>query len=299
MEYGPPPLFNQGVSARARLAFFSLLAVALIIVDARLKVLETVRLGVGVVMHPVQQVLLVPVRAAEAVSDYFTSIGALHREIDQLQRERVEQGRALADRGELAAENERLRALLGARQQVGAPGLAAQVIYESRDRFSRKLVLDRGERDGLRPGQPVIDEAGVVGQVTRVFAMSSELTLLTDKDQSIPVMLSRNGLRGVAYGGASPGTLELRFVPANADITAGDVLVTSGLDGLYPGGLPVARVVAVERAAQDQFARIALAPLAGTQSHRHLLVLLLDPEARAVPPPPPEAPKPERKGARK
>lgn len=299
MEYGPPPLFNQGVSARARLAFFSLLAVALIIVDARLKVLETVRLGVGVVMHPVQQALLVPVQAAEAVAGYFTSVTALNREIDQLHRERVELGRSLADRAELAAENERLRALLGAREQTGAPGVAAQVLYESRDRFARKLVLDRGERDGLRPGQPVVDEAGVVGQVTRVFAQSAELTLLTDKDQSIPVMLTRNGLRGVAYGGAAPGTLELRFVPANADIIAGDVLVTSGLDGLYPGGLPVARVVSVERAAQDQFARIAMAPLAGTQNHRHLLVLLLDPETRPAPPPPPEAPKPERKGTRK
>lgn len=298
MEYGPPPLFNQGLSARARLAFFSLLAVALIIVDARLKVLETVRLGVGVVMHPVHQALLVPLRAAETVGDYFTSMASLNREIDQLRRERVELGRALADRSELATENERLRALLGAREQIGAPGLAAQVLYESRDRFARKLVLDKGGRDGLKPGQPVVDEAGVVGQVTRVFAQSAELTLLTDKEQSIPVMLARNGLRGVAYGGSAPGTLELRFVPANADIAAGDVLVTSGLDGLYPGGLPVARVATVERAAQDQFARIALTPLAGTQNHRHLLVLLLDPETQPTPPPP-EAPKPERKGTRK
>jgi rod shape-determining protein MreC len=298
MEYGPPPLFNQGVSARARLAFFSLLAVALIIVDARLKVLETVRLGVGVVMHPVQQALLVPLRAAEAVGGYFTSVGALNREIDQLRRERVELGRALADRSELATENERLRALLGAREQIAAPGLAARVLYESRDRFARKLVLDKGASDGLKPGQPVVDEAGVLGQVTRVFGQSAEVTLLTDKDQSIPVMLARSGLRGVAYGGSAPGTLELRFVPANAEVVAGDVFVTSGLDGLYPGGLPVARVVAVERAAQDQFARITMAPLAGAQNHRHLLVLLLDPEARPAPPPP-EAPKPERKGTRK
>ncbi|MEF9995875.1 MAG: rod shape-determining protein MreC [Burkholderiaceae bacterium] len=296
MEYGPPPLFNQGVSARARLAFFSLLAIALIVVDARLRVLETVRVGLGVVMYPLQQALLVPVRSASAVGEYFTTIGSLTRDNETLRRERVERSRELARVPELTAENERLRLLLGARESIKLPAVVGEVMFESRDRFARKLVIDRGESDGLQPGMPVIDEAGVIGQLTRVFPGTAELTLLTDKDQSIPVLLARNGLRGVAFGGADPGTLELRFVPANADIVAGDVLVSSGLDGVYPPGLPVARVMSVQRGAQDQFARINLLPAAGVQANRHLLVLLTDPNAPAAAPPP-EPIKADRKGA--
>lgn len=299
MEYGPPPLFNQGVSARARLAFFSLLAIALIVVDARLKVLETVRVGLGVVMYPLQQALLVPVQAASAVGDYFTTVGSLNRETEMLRRERVERARELARVPELAAENERLRKLLAAREAVKLPAVLGEIQFESRDRFARKLVIDRGEADGIKPGMPVIDEAGIIGQITRVFPGAAELTLLTDKDQSVPVLLARNGLRGVAYGGAEPGSLELRFVPANADIAAGDVLVSSGIDGIYPAGLPVARVMSVERGAQDQFARITLLPAAGLQSNRHLLVLLVDPGQAHAAPPPAEPAKGERKGGRR
>lgn len=297
MEYGPPPLFNQGVSARARLAFFSLLAVALLVIDARLSVLETVRSGLAVVMHPVQQALLMPVDAARSVGNYFTTVGSLTRENEALRRERVERAREMARVPELLAENQRLRALLEARDGLKVPALLAEIRFESRDRFARKLLIDRGAGDGLLPGMPVIDEAGVVGQVTRVLPGSAEVTLLTDKDQSIPVLLERNGLRGVAYGGAEPGALELRFVPANADINAGDVLVTSGLDGVYPPGLPVARVTAVQRGAQDQFARIDLVPAGGVQANRFLLVLRTDVKAPRIEPEAP-APKPARKGGR-
>lgn len=294
MEYGPPPLFNQGVSARARLAFFSFLAIALIVIDSRIKALETVRLGVGVVLHPVQQALLVPSRIADAVADYFTSISALSRENERLKRKELENAQALLQAGELAVENARLRELLGARERVGNAALLGPVLYEARDRFARKLVLHVGGDDGVRAGAPVIDDVGVVGQVTRVFRDTSEVTLLTDKDQSIPVQIQRNGLRGVAFGGTDPGTLDLRFMAANADIVNDDLAVTSGLDGIYPPGIPVARVTRVERAAKDQFARVVMTPLAGVESHRHLLVLLVEP---AQPPPAIEAA--PRKGGRK
>lgn len=297
MEQGPPPLFNQGVSARARLAFFSFLAIALIIVDSRVKALDTIRIGVGVVLYPIQRVLLVPVDAAEAISDYFTSIGRLRREKDALQREAVERARTLQQAQSLELENAQLRRLLGAREKAERPGVLAQVLYESRDRFSRKLVLDKGSSDGLRSGQPVIDNRGVIGQITRVFPLTSELTLLTDKEQSIPVQLLRNGLRGVAYGGADAGTLDLRFMPANADIKQGDVAATSGIDGVYPAGLLVATVTKVERAEKDQFARIVMTPAAGVQNYSFLLVLQVDP---ALPTRPAEEARPEpRKGARK
>lgn len=284
MEYGPPPLFNQGVSARARLAFFSFLAIALIIVDGRVKALETIRLGVGVVLYPIQQVLLIPRDVAGRIGDYFTSVASLTRENESLKREAIERARVLQESQQLAAENAELRRLAGLRDRHGGTALIAQVLYESRDRFSHKLVLDRGTKDGVTQGSPVIDEKGIVGQVTRVFAQSAEVTLLTDREQTIPVQLLRNGLRGVAYGGVDAGTLDLRFMAVNADINQGDLVVTSGLDGIYPPGLAVATVSRIERNLKDQFARVVLVPAAGVQAHNHLLLLRAEPPSIAPPP---------------
>lgn len=297
-ESSPPPLFNQGVSARARLAFFAFLAIALIIIDSRIKALETVRVGVGVVLYPVQQALLVPGRLAEAVGDYFTSISTLQRENDALKRRQLESAQALAQAQQVERENERLRRLLGARERAGNNAILGAVIYESRDRFSHRIVLHVGTDDGVRAGSPVIDDIGVVGQVTRVFRNTSEVTLLTDKDQSIPIQIARNGLRGIAFGGSDPGTLDLRFMAANADVENGDVAVTSGLDGVYPPGLPVGKVVLVERAAKDQFARIVLIPAAGVENHTSLLVLLVNPAALPAPPLAP-ADAPVRRGGKR
>jgi rod shape-determining protein MreC len=299
MEYGPPPLFNQGVSARARLAFFSFLAIALIIIDSRIKLLETVRVGAGVVLYPVQQALLVPGRIADSVGDYFTSVTTLQRENDALKRRQVESAQALLQAEQMAQENDRLRKLLSARERTGNRAILGTVLYESRDRFSHKLVLHVGSEEGVRTGNPVIDDIGVVGQVTRVFRDTSEVTLLTDKDQSIPIQIVRNGLRGVAFGGADPGTLDLRFMAANADVENGDVAVTSGLDGIYPQGLPVGKVEIVERAAKDQFARIVLKPAAGVESHTHLLVLLVEASLRPAAPPVAHPDVPARRGAGK
>jgi rod shape-determining protein MreC len=277
MDYGPPPLFNQGVSARARLAFFSFLAIAMIVIDSRIRVLETVRVGVGVVLYPVQQVLLLPSRAFDAVDDHFASISTLQRENERLKQAELANAQVLQQARELAVENERLRRLLGARERLPNASMLASVLYETRDRYSRKIVLHAGSNEGLRPGSPVIDDLGVVGQVTRVFRDTSEVTLLTDKDQTIPVQILRNGLRGVAFGGVEPGTLDLRFMAPNADIVKDDLAVTSGLDGVYPPGLAVARVERIERATTDQFAHVVMRPLAGVESHSQLLVLLTEP----------------------
>lgn len=277
---GPPPLFNQGVSARARLAFFSILAVALIVVDSRVKVLETLRLGLGVVLYPLQQVMLLPGEAASRIGDYFSSVDRLSRENEALRRDAVARAQQLAGADYLQHENQQLRALLGVRDRSGADGLVAEVLYESRDKYSRRLTIDKGSADRLRPGLPVVDAIGVVGQVTRVFPASAEVTLITDKDQTIPVQIVRNGLRGVAYGGIDPGTLDLRFMANNADIAQGDVAVTSGLDGVYPAGLPVGRVERIERDVRDQFARVVLTTAAGVHSNVYLLVLRVTPAGR-------------------
>ena len=187
-----------------------------------------------------------------------------------------------------------LRRLLDAQERLPIKSGVAEILYAGRDPFSRKVVIDKGSQNGILAGQPVIDDIGVIGQVTRVYLLMSEVTLLSDKDQAIPLQVQRNGLRAVAYGGAEGGMLDLRFMAANADIRNGDTLVTSGIDGTYPPGLPVATVARIERDAAYAFAKIFLTPTAGTDRYREVLVL--SSEAKA--PPPAEAEKPAQKPSR-
>jgi rod shape-determining protein MreC len=162
--------------------------------------------------------------------------------------------------------------------------MMTDILYDARDPATHKVVLDRGMRSGVTLGLPVIDNLGVVGQVTRVFPFTSEVTLLTDKEQAIPVQVLRSGLRSVAYGRGQGGVLDLRFVAPNADIQVGDVLVTSGLDGMYPAGLAVAKVIQVENVGQGAFGRVVCQPLAGIDRNRQLLIVM---SREAKPPRPP------------
>ena len=204
MEYGPPPLFNQGVSARARLAFFSFLAILLIVIDARVNALDTIRIGVGVMLYPLQRVLLWPRDALASAGRYLVTVGNLTQENAQLRESATERAARLLQDEQLRLENAHLRQLLALRERTSAKTQSVQLLYEPRDRFTHKLVIDRGSSDGLRAGNPVIDEQGVVGQITRVFPMVSEVTVLTERDQSIPVEVVRNALRCVAFGGSEP-----------------------------------------------------------------------------------------------
>jgi rod shape-determining protein MreC len=177
---------------------------------------------------------------------------------------------------QFSAENTHLRKLLESRARIPAKAVMSEILYDTRDLFTHKIVLDHGTQHGVALGQPVIDDIGVVGQVTRVYLLTSEVTLLTDKDQAIPIQVVRNGLRSVAYGRGQSGLLDLRFMAANADIQMGDILVTSGIDGVYPAGLSVAKVVRVENSAAGVFGRIVCQPLAGIDRNKQLLILLTD-----------------------
>jgi rod shape-determining protein MreC len=274
MEYSPPPLFKQGASARAKVIVFSVLALVLLVVDSRMRTLSVVRQAVGTVLYPLEAVAMMPRDAIYFVGGYFTSLSELKRENAQLRTQQTVDARALQQGQQLQAENAQLRSLLGTSQQLPVKSILAEILYDTRDAFTRKIVLDRGSKHGVVAGQPVIDHAGVVGQVTRVFPFTSEVTLLTDKDQTIPVQVVRSGLRSVTYGRGQSNTLDLRFMPANADIQKGDVLVTSGIDGVYPAGLAVAKVVQVDTKSADAFARILCEPIAGVNRNRQLLILL-------------------------
>ncbi|QDZ29204.1 rod shape-determining protein MreC [Noviherbaspirillum sp. UKPF54] len=276
MEYSPPPLFKQGASARAKVVFFSLIALILLVADSRMRSLTAIRQFVGTVLYPLQVVALLPRDAAYVVGDYFTSLSALEKENKKLKQQQVANAQTLQQVQQLSAENEQLRRLLAANERVPVKSVMSEILYDARDAFTRKIVLDRGSQHGIKPGQPVIDDVGVVGQVTRVFPFTSEVTLLTDKDQAIPVQVVRSGLRSVAYGQGHSGVLDLRFMPTNVDIKSGDVLVTSGIDGVYPAGLAVAKVSNVESKSSDAFARITCQPAAGIDRNRQLLILLTD-----------------------
>jgi rod shape-determining protein MreC len=287
MEYSPPPLFKQGAPARVKVTVFALVSIALLVVDARLHALNAVRQVAATVLYPLQMAALVPRDAMSGMGDYFSSIAALQKEVRELKSQQVAQAQAMQQAQLQMAENAQLRRLMEAREHLPVHSMMSEILYDARDPSTRRVVLDRGARAGVKLGLPVIDNAGVVGQVTRVFPFTSEVTLLTDKEQAIPVQVLRSGLRSVAYGRGLSGMLDLRFVAPNADIQVGDVLVTSGLDGMYPAGLAVAKVVQVENVAQGAFGRVICQPLAGIDRHRQLLVVMSDQPAT---PRPPEAP---------
>src|SRR5262249_43074727 len=163
----------------------------------------------------------------------------------------------------LRAENEQLRRLLDARERIPRPATLAEILYQGRDPFARKVIIDKGSQQGIEAGQAVIDDVGVIGQVTRVHPLLAEVTLVTDKEQRTPVEVVRNGLRAVVYGGGDKGTLDLSYSAANTDVQVDDRLVTSGLDGTYPPGLPVAMVTKVERDAASSTAKISAPPHPG------------------------------------
>lgn len=299
MDYSPPPLFKQGTSAVARLVIFVTIALALLIVDARFNALSVARQVAATVLMPVERVVLVPRDMVRGVVDYAQSSTTLATENRDLRHNAVQQAEAAVRQAQLEAENNQLRKLLSLTQRSATPVTPVEILYDARDPYSQRIVIDRGSQQGLRAGYPVIDERGVVGQITRVSPFQSEVTLLTDKDQAIPVQVVRNGLRSVAFGGSRAGLLDLRFMAASADLQQGDLLVTSGLDGTYPPGLPVAKIVQIERKADTAFSRVYCEPVAGVRSHRQLLVVRY--EANLPPRPADEpAPKSDRaeRGAR-
>ncbi|MEG1770650.1 MAG: rod shape-determining protein MreC [Comamonas sp.] len=271
-----PSLFRQGPSLLSQLAFYSALALFLMVADARFKLTEPVRQVVASVLYPVQWLVIQPVALIHQGTEYMQSMEqaqAQARAADQ-RLVQVAQSAHLAE--QLLDENLHLRALLALREHLASPGQAAEVVHDTPDPYTRRVVIDRGQTSGIALGSPVLDANGVLGQVTRVYALRSEVTLLIDRDQAIPVFNPRTGARSVAYGDPSPGgggNIELRFVPSNADVVDGDLLTTSGVDGVYPAGIPVARVLRVEHRADSAFSRIYCEPMARVQQARHVLVL--------------------------
>jgi len=282
MDYQPPPFFSRGPAPLVRLVFFVSLAVLLMVLDTRFRAAESLRQGVAFIVYPLQRIALVPLELFRAAGGYFTTQVSLIRENQSLKTKQLRVADDLLTLEAVRAENAQLRRLLEARERVPRHATLAEILYATREPFSRKVVIDKGSQQGIEAGQAVIDNVGVIGQVTRVYPLLAEVTLVTDKDQRTPVQILRNGLRAIVFGGGNAGTLELSYMTANADIQSDDILVTSGIDATYPPGLPVARVSRIERDSAYSFAKITCVPIAGTDLNRQVVVLSQD---RALPPP--------------
>ncbi len=271
----PPPFFRQGPSALSKLVFFGVLAILLMVADTRFRVAQPLRASIATALYPLQWLVLRPVVWSRDAIQHFETINTSQTNEAAAQYRLGLQSQRAQQVEQLTLENTRLRALLGLRDRLNSPALAAQVLYDAADPFTRKVVINKGSLAAVQAGAPVLDEAGILGQVTRVYPLVSEVTLLTDRNLAIPVLNVRSGVRGMVFGDSagSGGTLEIRFMDAHVDMQAGDLLTTSGVDGVYPPGLPVARVTNIERRADSVFARISCTPVAHAAGSLHVLVL--------------------------
>ena len=279
-------VYNRGPSQAARLVFFAVLSLFLMFVDARYKYLESTRSALSVLVSPIQRLATLPGSLLQQTGEFFVTQSSLLTENKTL-RNRLEQDAAqLVQFQSLLQENQHLRNLMALQQRYQFTSQFAEIVYAERDIFKRKVLISKGSTDNIQAGQVVMDDKGIVGQITRVYPWLSEVTLITEKDQAVPVQVQRSGLRSIAFGAGDTSQMALRYMPVSTDIQNGDLLVTSGLDGVYPPGIPVAKVDKIERDAAYPFARITCTPVGGVDKHRHLLILSALPKL-------PERPEPE------
>ena len=282
MPFGPvesttPSRLHQRASARARLYLYVALGLFLIVADARFEVARPLRAGLATALYPVQWLLLQPIRLVHDARVSVQTLAQLQTSEREARERLAEQSTQALLAQQLIDENQQLRKLLGLQQRLAATGQVAEVLYLSIDAFSRKVIIGKGGLQGIEAGAPVLDERGVLGQVTRVYPLLAEVTLLVDRAQAIPVLNTRTRARSIAYGQPATGgdgdVLELRFMAGNSDVEPGDRLVTSGGDGVYPAGLPVATVERIDRRADAAFSHIQSTPAARIAGVRYLMVL--------------------------
>jgi rod shape-determining protein MreC len=243
--------------------------------DHRLQISQPLRAGVAFALSPLQWLSLQPARLWDVMGNYLSGVESARDAALSYEARTIAQAQRLQQVEQLSLENTNLRQLLELRSSIAGPSKAVEVLYDTADPYSRRVVVDRGQLAGIVTGSAVIDAAGVVGQVTRVYPLVSEVTLLTDRQQNIPVINARSGSRHVASGSpmSAGGPIELKFVPSGTDMQKGDLLTTSGIDGVYPPGLHVGRISQIDRRVDASFATVLAEPTA-IERGRHLLVLL-------------------------
>ena len=276
-----PAFFVRGPSSFSRMVFFCALSVSIMAIDARLNYLSQVRQAFIAALHPLEVVANAPSEWTRDMKKYFSEHNQLVQENYALKQQAFEHQVMLQRLNTIQAENEHLRTLLNGNIPIQPKAILGEISHMGRDPFTHTVVVNRGSQHNIKAGQAVVDSKGVIGQVTRVYPFTSEVTLITDKELSIPIQIERNQLRAIAFGEGN-NTLDIPYLPTNVDIKVGDKLVTSGIDGVYPAGLAVATVTAIQQNPQSPFAKIISTPVAEVNNHLQLLLLAL-PEAKETP----------------
>ena len=262
LDRTPPPFFRQGPSALTKLTFCSALALLLMVADTRFELTQPLRAAAAAALHPLQRALLVPVEAAAAAADYFAGLSQARAREEQARAELARQSERVARADQLVVENQRLRDLLGLRPGLDVRSQAAQILYEAPDPYSRKVIIDRGSSQGVRLALTGDQRGRRAGAGDPCLSARPPRSRCSSTRTPRSRSSTPTRARSAAFGGAAAqaGGMELRFMAANADVQVGDKLHTSGIDGVYPAGLPVAQVVAVDRKVDSGFARILLKP---------------------------------------
>ncbi|MES2205763.1 MAG: rod shape-determining protein MreC [Pseudomonadota bacterium] len=270
-----PVFTKRGWMPIWRLGIAVTLSFVLMTIDARLKYLNIVRQALATLAFPIQKAASVPETKLWFFGQWFSLQRTLIEQNQNLQAELLKSGTLRSQLEGTQTENEHLRALLGLRPKYSETSIPATFLYRSKIPTEQKIIIDQGEAEGIKVSQAVIDSEGVLGQITQVSRLVSEVTLITDADYAVPVKVLRTNQFGVVYGKGLGHPLELRFATQDMDLKQGDRLVTSGIDGIYPENLPVAVIQRIERKTDTMFMRVECAPLAKINQHKHMLVFAL------------------------
>ena len=279
----PAGFGRSGFSLGVRFVLLAIVCVALMMLDQRQQHLQRVRQALSVVVYPVRVLVDLPFRAWQSASVNLTERSELIAENEQLKRERLETEFRLQRLAALETENERLRQLLDSTERVGLKALVAEILSVDLNPYRQRFNLNRGATDGVYVGQALLDAQGIVGQVVRVDAFTAEAVLITDADTAVPVSVNRNQLRTIAVGTGDSGRLRLPYLTNSADIKADDLLVSSGLGGVFPAGYPVGRVVEVKLQPDQSFSEVIAEPVSALDRDREVLLVWNDEKAPGDP----------------
>lgn len=294
------PLYGRGPSPGLRFTLYAIVSIVLMYYDRHGQLVQRFRYGLQAMVYPVQVAVGSPEQGWRAISDSFQTRRALRAENAQLRAELRDAQLATMRQAALEQENAQLRNLRASLPPLISHWQLAQIIDVQTDPLRERLVIDKGAREGVRADQAVVDSHGILGQVERVGPFSAEVILVTDPEGAIPVQVLRNGLRTIAVGGGTDGEIVLPYLASNADIKSGDLLVTSGLGGVFPAGFPVGRVMGVRRDSSQLPAQVRAQPVADIERDREVALLQFSADNPSAPAPnPPIAPVPAAKSKSK
>ena len=285
----PRPLLLGGPALGLRLIVLAAMAAGLMVADHRDHHLAAIRDGIATLAYPIQWAISAPVQAWDAMRESFATKTRVEAENVKLESDNLVLRLKLLRYESLEQENARLRAVRESSPRAVQRSLVAEILRVDLDPFRQRVLVNKGTRAGVFRGQAAIDAQGIYGQVTRAGPLSAEIILITDPEHAIPVQVNRTGARSIALGTGRSGLLSLPYLPQNTDVIVGDLLVSSGLGGVYPPGYPVAKVTAVVRDPGQPLLAVEAAPLAGLDRDPEVLLVWFD---NAIVEPEPETPPP-------